>query len=244
MLKVFKISISIVLMAMMLMLTFIWFRKNDAFLLKSARVYNSQFVSEERILELANIDFGSDIFKINTDEIESRIEEDPMIEKVSVTRFLPSALKIKVREKVLIAAISGSEVAAVELDGDVIDNYPPRAIYDLPVITGLSFHNDSTGIRTPTEPELVKQGATVLNEIRSLDIVLYNEISELHFQNDNGIIFFLKKKNLPVFIGKNSIAQKLNYLSNIYSQLISSSELENVLALDLRYKDQVIVKYK
>ena len=244
MLKVFKISISIVLIAMMLMLTFTWFRKNDAFILKSARVYNNQFVTEEGILELANIDFGSDIFKIDKNEIESRIKENPLIKNVSVTRFLPSVLKIKVTEKILIASISGSEVSAVELNGDVVEDFPPRAIYDLPVITGLSFYEDSAGIRTPKEPQFVIQGAAILNELRTTDVVLYYEISELHYQLDRGIIFFLKERNLPVIIGKNNIARKLKYFSSIFNQLKKHDGLKNVLALDMRYKDQVIVKYK
>ncbi len=244
MLKLFKISISIVLIAMMLMLTFIWFRKNDAFILKSARVYNNTFVAEENILEMANIDFGSDIFKIDKDEIEARIRQNPLIEDVQITRFLPSALRIKVREKVIIAAISGSEVSAVEHDGDVIEKFPPKAIYDLPVITGLSFRTDSAGVRIPEEPEYVRQGAAVLSELRDRDVALYYEISELHYLKDKGISFILKEKRLPVIIGKNDIAKKLNYFSTMWNQLKGKRELENVLALDLRYKDQVIVKYK
>lgn len=244
MLKLFKISISIVLIAMMLMLTFIWFRKNDAFILRSARVYNNMFVAEENILELANIDFGSDIFKIDKDEIEARIRQNPLIEDVQITRFLPSALRIKVWEKVIIAAISGSEVSAVEHDGDVIEKFPPTAIYDLPVITGLSFRTDSTGVRIPEEPEYVRQGAAILSELRERDVALFYEISELHYLKDKGISFILKEKRLPVIIGRNDITQKLNYFSTMWNQLKGKRELENVLALDLRYKDQVIVKYK
>ncbi|MFZ5516005.1 MAG: cell division protein FtsQ/DivIB [Candidatus Zhuqueibacterota bacterium] len=242
--KIIKISTGIALIALMLILTFVWFRKNDAFILKSARVHNNQLVSEMEILSQAQIEFGKDIFKVDTGEIEARIKRNPMVEKVSVSRFLPSALKIKIKEKRLVASISGSLLAAVQPDGTVIEDYSPRALYDLPVITGLSFHESPAGGRIPKQPHYIKQAAAILNELRARDFVLSHEISELHFQQDRGIVLFLKGKRAMIILGKSMFAQKLFNLSKVYLQLKKQGDLNKVLALDLRYKDQVIVKYK
>ncbi len=244
MLKLFKISFSIMIIAMMLMLTFIWFRRNDAFVLKAAKIEGNCFLTKEEIFELAEINFSKDIFKVDTDRIKTRILSHPMIEKVSVTRFLPSALKITIKEANLIALISGSEVVAVDVTGTILSQYPMEAAYDLPVITGFDFQTDSTGIRKPNNPELVNQTVDLLNEIKSLDIVLYYEISEIHYGRNHGIIIYLKKSNLPVVLGDNDLKYKLIYFSTIYHHLIEKNKLDNTLAIDIRFKNQVVVKHK
>ncbi|UCE04413.1 MAG: FtsQ-type POTRA domain-containing protein [bacterium] len=244
MLKLFKISFHIIIIAMMLMLTLVWFWKNDAFELKAAKIQGNRYLNKEEIFELAGIDFSKDIFQIDTDEIEIRILNHPMIEKVSVTRFLPSALKIKVKERDLIAAISGSEISVVDRVGNILSQYPPKALYDLPVITGFHFHTGSSGIRIVEEPELMQQAINALNEIKSLDLVLYHEVSELHYSRTHGFIFYLNKSNLPVIFGKENFKRRVVRFSSIYHYLVQKSRLKDAQVIDLRFKDQVVVRSK
>lgn len=242
MLRIFKISFSIIIVGMMLMLTLIWFYKNDAFELKGAKIQGNRFVTKEEIFELAGIDFSKDIFEVNTGEIEKRILKHGMIEKVSVTRFLPSALKIKVKERDLIAAISGSEISAVGVDGNILTQFPMQSVYDLPIITGFHFQTDSAGVRSPEKPELLKQAVAMLNEIKFRDLVLYYELSDLQFSRDHGFIFYLKEKNVPVVFGFDDFSTKVQYFLTIYHHLLDKNELTQAKVIDLRFKDQVVVK--
>ena len=242
MLKIFKISFSIIFIAMMLMVTLIWFWKNDAFELKAVKIQGNRFVAKEDIFELAGIDFSKDIFEVNTGEIEKRILKHGMIEKVSVTRFLPSALKIKVKERNLLAVISGSELSAVDITGKILSQFPVESIYDLPAITGFHFHTDSTGKRSPDHPELVQRAINILAKLKTHDLVIYHELSDLHYSQNQGFIFYLKKKNIPVILGLEDYSQKLQYFLTIYHYLQDNNKLETVKLIDLRFKDQVVVK--
>ncbi len=228
--------------AMMLMLTLIWFWKNDAFELKAVKIQGNRFVSKEEIFEFAGIDFSNDIFEVNTGAIEKRILKHRMIEKVSVTRFLPSALKIKVRERNLLAVISGSEISAVDVSGKIFSRFPIGSIYDLPAITGFHFHTDSSGKRSPDHPELVQQAINILTEVKSHDLVIYHELSDLHYSQHHGFIFYLKKNNIPVIFGLDNYSQKLQYFLRIYHHLADKNELKETRLIDLRFKDQVVVK--
>ena len=242
MLKAFKISFNIIIVAMMLMLMFIWFWKNEAFELKAVKIQGNHFISKEEIFERARIDFSKDIFKVNTGEIEKRILTHPMIDKVSVNRFLPSALKIKIKERDLLAVISGSEISAVDMAGSILTQFPTESVYDLPVITGFHFQTDSTDFREPDDPEQVQQAVDMLNELKKLDFLLYHEISELNYSNNNGFIFFLKEKNIPIIFGKENCFQKIRYFSTIYHHLLEKDSLEKLSFIDVRFADQVVVK--
>ncbi len=242
MLKIFKISFSIIFIAIMLMVTLVWFWKNDAFELKAAKIQGNHYVSKEEIFELAGIDFSKDIFEVNTGEIEKRILRHGMIEKVSVTRFLPSALKIKVKERDLIAVISGSEISAVDVDGNILIQFPMESVYDLPVITGFHFQTDSTGMRSPVNLVLVQRAVIMLNEIKSRDLVVYHELSDLHYSRDHGFIFYLKNKHIPVVLGFDDYSKKIQYFLTIYHYLLDKNELPEAKVIDVRFKDQVVVK--
>lgn len=244
MLKIFKISFSIFAIAMMLMLTLTWFWKNDAFELKAVKIQGNRFIAKEDIFELAGIDFSKDIFDVNTGEIEKRILKHGMIEKVSVTRFLPSALIIKVKERNLLAVISGSDLSAIDMTGTIFSQFPVESIYDLPAITGFHFHTDSTGKRSPDYPELVQQAIDILTQLKSHDLVIYHELSNLHFSRNSGYIFYLKKNNIPVILGLENYSQKLQYFLTIYHHLAERNELNQIRLIDLRFKDQVVVKNK
>ena len=226
----------------MLMLMLIWFWKNEAFELKAAKIQGNRFVTREEIFELAGIDFSKDIFEVNTGEIEKRILTQPMIEKASVTRFLPSALKIKVKERDLLAVISGSEISAIDITGNILTQFPTESVYDLPAITGLHFQLDSLKVSTPGKPEPVHQQAVnILKEIKSFDLLLYHEISELNYSQNHGFIFYLRTKNIPIIFGRDDYSQKILYFSTIYHHLLDKNRLATTKVIDIRFKDQVVV---
>lgn len=244
MLKWLKISFNVLIIALILIITFIWFRKNDAFVLKSVKISGNQFVAQEEIMELINVDFSGEIFKIDTDAIKKNILSHPMVKSVSVNRFLPATLRIHIHERKLIAAISGSEISAVDEHGIVISQYPASAVYDLPVITGFSFKNDSTGQRKLDQPELISDMFYIVKKLKSVNLSLYHEISEIHYRSGYGVVIYFKNINLPVIFGNDDFQRKVIYFSTIYQHLMERKLLDQALAIDVRFKNQVVIKHK
>lgn len=242
--RIIKITIPALITVVLLVSMLLWFRSNDAFLIRAVTVSGNQFVSREQILDVADIDLSKDIFAIDTDEIEVRILTHPMIDQVSVRRFLPATLKIKVHERTLLAALAGSEIAAVDYDGTIVYNYPAAAIYDLPVITGFRMQAETHGVKKPKEPELLDDAFRILRQLKEDDIILYHEISELHFSPAVGLILYFKRSNLPVILGRDDFFLKVAYFSTVYHHLANTGNLDKALAIDIRFKNQVVVKNK
>ena len=242
--KIAKIALLTSVTVLIAVLIFILLWKNNVFVLKAVRIYNNRYVSKDEILDRAKFNFSENIFKISTKKIEQQIRQHPMVEKVTVSRFFPSVLKIKVKEKGVIASIVGSELAAVTDKGDLIFNFNPEAIYDLPVITGLFFHTDSMGNRRPQKPELMRQAFRMLKAVKKKDPLMFSEISELHFNNNIGLMFNLKKNNILVLFGENHLVKKMNYFSSIFKEQWIKNSLNNILAIDIRYEGQVVIKQK
>lgn len=242
MLKVFKMSFSVIFLAMVLMITLIWFYNNQVFVLQAVKIQGNRFISKEELFELAGVNFYDDLVKLKTDEIERRIRSHGLIEDVSVSRFFPSTLKIRVKERTLLAVISGSAISAVDVNGTILNQFPAKAVYDLPAITGFRFISDSTGAHGPDQPALVQQAVALLNLLRSHDLVIYHELSELHYSPSNGFVMYLRYNNTPVILGTDNFNEKLHYLSTIYYHLMEKNELATAKVIDIRFKDQVVVR--
>lgn len=242
--KILKIFLLILTNILILLVIFLLLWHNNIFVLKAVRIYNNQLVTKNEILRRTMFDFSADIFNININKIEKDLLKLPMIEDVRISRFYPSILKIQVKEHDLIAGISGSEVAVVTEKGNLIFNYNPEVLYDLPIITGIHFKTDTLGNRKPQNPELMKKCVKILKAIKKNDPLLFHEISELNFSQNKGMMFFLRKNNIPVIFGENNLIRKLNYFSTIFNELFEKKSLNSVLALDIRYEGQVVVKQK
>ncbi len=242
--RLLKISLFITTTALIFVVIFLLLWHNNIFVLKAVRIYNNKLVTKNDILQKTVFDFSTDIFNINTDKIEQDIIKHPMIKDVKVNRYYPSFLEIWVKEHELIAGISGSDIAAVTEKGNLIFKYNPLILYDLPIITGIHFTTDTLGNRLSENPRLIKKGVNIFKAIKEIDPLLFYEISELNFSQDKGMIFFLKKNNIPVIFGENNLLRKLNYFSTIFDELFEKKSLNSVLALDIRYEGQVVVKQK
>ncbi|OQX85940.1 hypothetical protein B6D60_07055 [candidate division KSB1 bacterium 4484_87] len=217
---------------------------NGAFKLRAVQISGNHYVTKEDIARLIDIDFSKDLFQIDVDSIQRSLTRHPMVRSVVVSRSYPSVLKIKIAEHQLVAGVAGSEIVAASDTKKLIFDYPAEALYDLPVITGIHFKYDDTGKRVPENDELLAYCIAILKKIREKDPVLYTDISELHYDKDAGISFFLKDNNLPVILGKGKIAARLNGFSALYHQKLRRKQLKDVLAIDARFRGQIVIKRK
>ncbi len=242
--KIIKFLPPVLAGLLMLIVIFVMARNNNVFRLKAVKIYNNTFVSKEEIAALAQLDFSKELFEIDVKKMAARISTHPMIEKVSISRFYPSVLKIKIKEQQLLAGVAGSDVVGITAAGKLIFDYHPRALYDVPVITGIHFVQEGTHQKFPETPELLEQAVKVLRMIKKNDPILYSEISELNFNQRTGMVIFLRKGNLPVLIGNSNIVKKLNFLATVYYHFLETNKFNQIQTIDVRFNGQVVVKHK
>ncbi|HDP99643.1 MAG TPA: FtsQ-type POTRA domain-containing protein [bacterium] len=241
---IIKVITTIALIALMLATIFIVMRKNGVFQLKAAKIYNNHYVTADEIAAAAGFDFSQDIFEIKLKQLENRISAHPLIDRVKINRSLPSVLNVEVLEHNIIAGVAGSEIAALSDGGILIDDYPTETVYDVPIITGVIFHTDSSGNRIlKNQPEL-DQILKIIKAIRDIDPLLYDEISEWHCSESHGAIIYLKRNNVPVILGQADKVSQLNYLATIFYHFYGQKNFDQIQAIDLRFRGQVVIKQK
>ena len=116
------------------------FRDNPAFEIYHLEITGDGRLSEDRIREYSGLREGLNLFAVDLKEVEKKLSEVPDIESVYIERRLPHTLVVKVRERVPVARIRGSESLRypflVDRNG-VVMAYRLRAA-GLPLITGVA----------------------------------------------------------------------------------------------------------
>ena len=69
------------------------------FNIKEIKVENNQFLSTEKIVSMSGLKKDQNIFRFLKSDVETRLKEDPYIEKVEISRELPGTVKLKVKER-------------------------------------------------------------------------------------------------------------------------------------------------
>lgn len=240
MLRLSKIILNILLVALVLVITLLWFRENKLFFISQVKVEGNEVLTYEEVLKYAQLDLSKDIFEMDLGAVEERLITHNLIEDANISRFLPSALKIKIKEKDIIANVSDEKLIALDSSGEIIETDDYFALYDLPIITGVNLIPDSLG--RLYAPPLIREMITILKAIRQINLQLYHDISEINFRRNYGVMLFLRKKTIPIILGYGNYQDKMYNLSLIYNMLSEREELLSLKSIDVRFRGQVVVR--
>ncbi len=89
---------------------------------ESVDVLGNDKISKERIVTLSGILLDESMFKVDLEDVEEKIRQEPYIDVLSVKRRLPSGIEIEVREREPIAAVvAGSSMIIIDEAGVALE---------------------------------------------------------------------------------------------------------------------------
>lgn len=155
---------------------------------------------------------------------EARVAAHPQVRSVRLSRRLPSTVVVTIEETVpvaLVPAPSGGGLRAYDEDARSLPLDPTRIDVDLPILSRV----DTTLLR-------------LLADLRRLDPAMYARVSEVERTGRDEAIVFLS--SLPVRVRSSLPAERFAELRAVEEDLARRGA--NVVELDLRFRDRVIVR--
>jgi len=213
-----------------------------------ARIYvqGNHKVSEKEIKEKAQIELGTNIFHMNLGMIENLVKEDKRIKEVWAKRILPNQLLIEVEEKKPALWINLPEgLFGLSQDQEVIPLEEEDFNQDLPVVTGLTFSSDFGKENLKTKPyewwpnKKAKLALDFYKILSEQDSSFMKLISEISLSDESNLVFYLIPYGTQVNMGKGNLKKKFK---RVKAFLDYEGRTEDLTCLDLRFKDQVVVK--
>lgn len=117
--------------------------QSETFGIKAIKISGTKRVLKKDIIELANLNYGENIFKLNLGHLEKLIASHPWIRSVKTKRYLPCDLSISIveQEPIAIVQVENMTDLLINTQGIPFKEYNPQKdhIADLPVILGIDL---------------------------------------------------------------------------------------------------------
>jgi cell division protein FtsQ len=109
--------------------------RSPFFAARTIEVHGASHVPRSQVLRIAAVARDTNVFTLDADAAERRLERDPWIVDATVTKDLPSTLVIDVHERIAVAvAVSDGVLRLVADDGALLDVAHPRDAVGMPSI--------------------------------------------------------------------------------------------------------------
>lgn len=202
------------------------------------RVEQQNRVSEGDILDASDINPGDSLFDLELHMIGRKIEEHPWIAKAEVERSFPNQVVIRVVERQVRAIIDLDYLYYVDRGGVVFKMLESGDELDYPVITGIDRqylldHPNQT-------QDSLDLALSLMDQLEQRQLFNLDDVSEIHFDQNEGLIVHTRIGGVPVRMGKQNFYAKLDRLEAIYKDL--EPRLLALKYIDLNVTDRVIVK--
>jgi cell division protein FtsQ len=235
-----------ILLVLTLSGTYIYVPHSSRFNLAQIDIQGNHKIGETEILEKAQIKLGSNIFRMDLGRIQRLIREDERIKDVRVRRELPNRILIEVEEKKPALWINLPEgLYGLSQDQELIPLEKEDFEHDLPVVTGLASlpvsgkQNQNRRLYEWWANRNVKSALDLYKTLLEVDSSFLEIISEINLSDENNLVFYLIPYGTQVSMGKGSFKKKLKRVKAI---LDYEGKREDLASIDLRFKDQVVVK--
>ena len=212
--------------------------ESGCFGVKQVRVEHQVRVSKGDILDASDIEIGDSLFDLELHMIGRKIEERAWIARAEVERSFPDQVVIRVVEREARAIIDLDYLYYVDRAGEVFKMLDAGDELDYPVITGIDrqYLLDNPD-KTQDSVNLALQ---LMDALESRTLFNLDDISEIHFEEQEGLVMHTRIGGVPVRMGKQGFGTKLNRLESIYDDL--EPRLMALKYIDLNVTDRVIVK--
>lgn len=199
----------------MITLFIILLTKTTLFNLKQVNVEGNNIISNEKIELASGINLGENIFKINTERIESNLLNHPYIENAKVSRKLPNKIKISINErKEVVSIINKGSYIYIDNNGYILSIVTKRKNNEVPLVKGID--NDMLNIGSKID----LNNHVELNQILSL-VNMYNKneyiykLDSIKLNPDNNVLLNIDTGTKVAFGVVNDVKYKLRLLNEI-----------------------------
>jgi cell division protein FtsQ len=224
-----------------------WLGRSDFFQVTSIDIIGNQEVSKETIIQLAGVDVHANLLALDLDSIAPRIRGYGWIESVNLRKEWPSRLRIEVRERRPVALLNTPKgLYYVDSKGDPFAPLTGQAELDFPIITGLenalTFHGNSVQIQIDGAYDKVQAILQFIGFARrgSSSLPAQN-ISQVHFAADHGVILFLADRPFPIYLGQELGKKSYTRLAKVLYWLYKKKEFQTVAYIRLDYMENKIL---
>lgn len=232
---------SVIIMLIMLTISVVEYTAAfEVFNFDSIKVVGNETVSSEELFRLSGLKFGENLFDIDIQKAAERIEANPFIKRVRISRELPNSIAMRVFERKPFVFIAQGSFYTADESGHLMPSRSHKN-FDLPIITGMDDIS-LPFIGNRVDDQRFGKALDVARILNTEPYSLYNSISEINIGPRGDVSLIGTLKGTKIFLGKSGYQNKINRIRSLLSTIKRGEGLSGYQYMDLRFENQIIVK--
>jgi cell division protein FtsQ len=212
-----------------------WMLTTPRFAVVAVEIRGASRVDPQRLLEVSGIVHGTNLWRIDPQQVRARLEALPEIRRADVVRELPNRVSIVVDERRPFTLVHAARLHWLDETGRLLGEERHAVATDVPVISGLSEEELAT-MRTTPGPR-ARAAIALIRALLRTGSTLAGEISEIDMSRAEGPVLYTVD-GVEVRLGTEEWEERLARLEGVLAQVAT----ENVHGVDLRFRDQVVLR--
>lgn len=232
---------SILYVALIIFLIILAKKYEPKYRVENLVIVNNKIVPVEVLLDFIKIKDKETLKELTAEMILDRIEKYPYVKDVEGMFIDTITYLVKIKEvEPFFIAVTNLGNFVVTRENKILPEDPRLKILDLPVLT-VSNKLNANDVNSKNENFLV--GFKSFTNIYKTDKALFEIISEMNIDNEKKLSLYLTKPKGKIIAGNEVDKSIALYLSEFWRQIILNSPDVNYDYIDLRFKDQIVVKH-
>lgn len=240
--KVVAVSVALVTVSAGFIFVYDCFVQSPQFQAHDINVTGMQRLSQPQVLELADIKPQTNILSLNLTTTRKRLLVDPWIADATVSRQIPSGLRIVIREEQPLALLETEDAQEfmLNVDGRVFKRAAGTEGDKLPRIQGLSLGDLPVSGKPDTEA--FKAVMTLLRLTREKNSPLaYADLHRVHMDREIGATVYTGKDNRTIKLGFGHYQEKCRALRHLMARMNSDGRLARSQIIDLFDVNRIVI---
>jgi cell division protein FtsQ len=219
-----------------------YFTQSPQFLARQIEVTGQQRLSRQQILAIAGVGDKSNILAVNLATTRKRLLAEPWIAAVTVSREIPSGLRIHIREEEPLALVEMDDGHKFLLNvaGRVFKREDDAGEASLPRVQGLTYADLPVAGKPATEAYRAVMTLLRLAQQKSSALPLA-DIRRLQMDSDIGATVITGFDERSVKLGFGHYREKTQALKQLMAHLNADSRLTRCRVIDLYDVNRIVV---
>jgi cell division protein FtsQ len=214
-----------------------WLLTSPRFAVADVEVRGTSRLEPAEVVAASGIRRGMNLWRLDARAAAAGVEGLAAVRRAEVVRAFPNRVTIVVEERRPFTLVHAGRLHWIDEEGVRVASEARAVSVSLPVISGLTDEEIAAASRAPSERVLT--GVRLIRTLLRAGSPLLSQISEVDVGRTDGPVLYTVD-GIEVRLGADEWDARIPRLAGVLAQVASSGQ--PVSAIDLRFRDQVVLK--
>ena len=239
-LKLMVVGTALVFVSLLFVFSYDFLTQCDYFKAKELMVNGAHRLTQNQVLQQANITTGVNIFSVNLSRVRKRLLAHSWIEDAEVRRELPSRINIRIKEQKPLAVLDLGRKFIINTHGEVFKEMDKTDQCNLPMISGLEFSDINVKGESRSIPFDAVMKILGLGQ-KPESVLPYSLIKKIHVDREMGLTIYAFDHIREIKVGYNNYPDKYAMLKDVLFFLEKNGGFSRLESIDLNNLNRIVV---